>query len=147
MAIEIVVSPALHGQRFEARWLSEVLVTSRTPLLSAARELQRRGVRDDAELWMRHAGSSIVAMRTTVGAAARLTMAERDQGSGPRYEPYSALSVRPVPSPAAWKGSGGGGVAEYSLAGSETGFSAAAPLGLGPGLGREGTVTGEEGTR
>lgn len=77
--MEIIVRPSLSGKgRFEAVYAGEVLAVSRTPLLSAARELQRRGVRENAEITMRHEGSEIVAMRSTVGAAARLTVEERD---------------------------------------------------------------------
>jgi len=86
--MEIVVTE-VGPARFAARLGSELLGTFRTPLLSAARELQRRGVSESAPLVMRHDGSDIVVMRTTVGAAARLTVAERDRGNGPRFEPYN----------------------------------------------------------
>jgi hypothetical protein len=95
--IEIIISPPLRGTRWRATWLGNELACSRTPLLSAARELQRRGVRDDAVLAMRHAGSDIVAMRTTVGAAARLTVKE-----GPtRFVVYDPSGGRPEGSYAA----------------------------------------------
>lgn len=99
--IEIIISPPLRGNRWRATWLGNELACSRTPLLSAARKLQRRGVRDDAVLAMRHAGSDVVAMRTTVGAAARLTVVERDHGNGPTFAPYRAFSADAVRAPAA----------------------------------------------
>lgn len=101
--MEIIVTE-VGPARFAARLNGELLCTSRTPLLSAARELQRRGVRDSAEIGMRHAGSTIIAMRTTVGAAARLTVAERDHGNGPRFEPYRATSFAAGEPPAADRG-------------------------------------------
>lgn len=80
--MEIVVRPSLSGRcRFEAVYAGEVLAVSRTPLLAAARELQRRGVRENAGLIMRHEGSAVVAMRSTVGAAARLSVYEPDCGA------------------------------------------------------------------
>lgn len=90
--IEIIISPPLRGDRWRATWLGHELACSRTPLLSAARELQRRGVRDTAEIGMRHAGSTIIAMRTTVGAAARLTVEESE--SGPRFRAYRGSECR-----------------------------------------------------
>lgn len=74
---EIVVSESSPG-RFAARLGSELLGTFRTPLLSAARELVRRGVSESAPLAMRHEGQDFVAMTTTVGAAARSTENELD---------------------------------------------------------------------
>lgn len=84
---EIVVSESSSG-RFAARLGSELLGTFRTPLLSAARELQRRGVSEHAVLAMRHEGQDFVAMTTTVGAAARLAVEEGDMRLRP-YKPFA----------------------------------------------------------
>jgi hypothetical protein len=95
--MEIVVRPSLSGRgRFEAVYAGEVLAVSRTPFLSAARELQRRGVREDADLIMRHEGSAVVAMRSTVGAAARLSVYEPDCGMirFGSYRPWNGVSAR-----------------------------------------------------
>jgi DNA-binding Lrp family transcriptional regulator len=86
--IEIIISPPLRGGRGRATWLGDELGWSRTPLLSAVRELQRRGVRDSAEIGVRHAGSTVIAMTTTVGAAARLAVEEGDM----RFRPYKPFA-------------------------------------------------------
>lgn len=100
--IEIIISSPLRGSRWRATWLGGELAHSRTPLLSAARELQRRGVRDSAEIGMRHAGSSVIAMRITVGAAARLTVKEGD--GTPRLGSYSVPGMAGGRAPAAESG-------------------------------------------
>jgi hypothetical protein len=109
--IEIIISPPLRGEHWRATWLGAELAHSRTPLLSAARELQRRGVRDTAEIGMRHAGSTVIAMRTTVGAAARLTVIENDRG-GPWLGAYSVPGMSGGQAPAAESGAGAMEVAE-----------------------------------
>ena len=43
----------------------------------------------ETRLAMKHEGSDVVAMRTTVGAAAKLTVAERDHGIA-KFERYDA---------------------------------------------------------
>src|SRR4051794_31685342 len=91
--------------RFAARLNGELLVSSRTPLFSAARELVRRGVRENAILAMRHEGQDYVAMTTTVGAAARLTVIENGR-RGPWFGPYSVPGMAGGRPPAAVRGSG-----------------------------------------
>lgn len=88
--IVIEVSPAAHG-RFSASVGSEIVCTSRTPLLSAARRLLDRGLPPDTPLAMRYAGSATIAMHTTIGLAAGLTVEERSGGGGPRFAPYHAF--------------------------------------------------------
>lgn len=61
---------------------NEHLGVSRTPLLSAARKLLARGIEPATELEMLRRGSETVAMRTTVGVAARLTVKE---SAAPRF--------------------------------------------------------------
>lgn len=76
------------GQR---EWAMEVNSwnrgVSRTPLLSAARLLLAEGVPPDAPLTLQHRGSDTIAMRTTVGAAAELTVEEGDRPS-PRFRKF-----------------------------------------------------------
>lgn len=66
------VYAALLGQR--------VLARSRQPLLDAARGLLAEGMAPETVLVARHAGSSTIAMRSTVGEAAKWTIKERDRG-------------------------------------------------------------------
>jgi hypothetical protein len=91
--MEIVVTE-VGPARFAARLNGELLCTSRTPLLSAARELQRRGVRDSAEIGMRNEGQDFVAMTTTVGAAARLAVEEGDMRFR-SYKPFAGHGLIP----------------------------------------------------
>jgi hypothetical protein len=80
--VEIVVRPCASGRgRFQAVFAGEVLCASRTPLLTAARVLRRRGISDDTPLVMRHEGSAVIAMRTTVGVAVGLTAEDRNRGT------------------------------------------------------------------
>ena len=65
--IEIVVKPAGRG-RFCAMVGSRMLVImSRTPFLTAARVLLADGVDPATPIRMRHDGSSVIALRSTVG--------------------------------------------------------------------------------
>jgi hypothetical protein len=99
MTIDLIVSEVRRGSVWEASWDGDVLCKTQTPLLASARELIRRGVSPDAAIAMRQKGSAIVAMTTTVGIAARLTI-----GSGPRFELYRAdhdARSGPVPDEAA----------------------------------------------
>lgn len=61
------------------------LCQSKTPLLSAARILLKAGADPDEELTMSRA-DGVVAMRTTVGVAADLSVSERPEG-GVRFGP------------------------------------------------------------
>ena len=93
MPVVIIVRPVGRG-RFEATLGERILVEStRTPLLAAARILQGEGVPDDTPLAMRHAGSQIIAMRSTVGAAAGCTVS--DKGT-PRFVPYTGAVEGPM---------------------------------------------------
>jgi hypothetical protein len=57
-----------------------VLVQSRQPFYDGARKLLAEGVPPDTVLEARHKGSSVVALRSTVGEAAKWTVRERDKG-------------------------------------------------------------------
>jgi len=99
-AWHIIVSPAQPG-RFEARLDGEVLCTSRTPFLSAARVLLTRGALPDDQLAMSHAGSNTAAMRAAVGAAAKLTVDETSGNGTPRFRPCDPPQMSKQPPPAA----------------------------------------------
>jgi hypothetical protein len=88
---------------FTASVDGEVLGVFRTPMLSSARILLERGASPDDQLTMSHAGSATVAMRSTVGVAAKLTV--KEDNSGPRFRPYDGAESRPTGSPAVVQGS------------------------------------------
>lgn len=77
--MNITVSPAGRG-RFHARLGDRHLATTKTPFFDAARILKDEGVPLDQPLAMIHEGSNTVALRSTVGAAAKLTVQDNDQG-------------------------------------------------------------------
>lgn len=88
--MNITVTPA-GGGLYHARLHGRHITKSYTPLFSAARILLSEGVSADEPLTLTHEGSETICMRTTVGAAARLTV--RDNSSGFGFRPY-----RPGPS-------------------------------------------------
>jgi hypothetical protein len=71
---------------------------TRQPLLDGARALLAQGYPAETIVTTRHAGSATIAMRSTVGEAARWTIKERDRGglSKERWQPYDADSPPPV---------------------------------------------------
>ena len=77
--MNITVSPAGRG-RFHARLGDRHLTTTKTPFFDAARILKDQGVPLDQPLTMTHEGSGTVALRSTVGAAAKLSVQDNDQG-------------------------------------------------------------------
>jgi hypothetical protein len=103
--VVLVVSPSLNidgrkaystrGQLFDGKVDGRVVVKrSTTPFCDAARVLLAEGVRPEAKLVMRHANSPYDALRSTVGAAAGLTVAD-DTGGKPiftKWSPYDARS-------------------------------------------------------
>jgi hypothetical protein len=83
--------------RFAALLGDRLLVESKTPFFCAARILQREGVPDDTLITMSHAGSSIVSMTSTVGAAAGLNVVDNDF-DGPRFISYRKQTPEmPIP--------------------------------------------------
>ena len=92
----IVVVPALdhrdqrlHG-RFDAMFGARLLAhATRQPLLDGARELLRLGHPATDAVVMQHQGSGVDALRSTIGAAARLSVKERDRG-GLLFERWDA---------------------------------------------------------
>lgn len=92
MALKIVISPEGRG-RYSARLGNNRLCnSSSTPLLTAARVLLNEGVSPNIVITMTHEGASEVAMKATLGKAAKLTVVENDK-EGPRLSKY-----RPLPS-------------------------------------------------
>jgi hypothetical protein len=92
--IEIVVSPEPRNPgspprkaRFIARLErpGRVLGTFSDPLLGAARVLLSEGVPHETRLQMRHAGSGTIALTSTVGVAAGLTVKEETSDGKPRF--------------------------------------------------------------
>ena len=110
--IVLVVSPSpnvdgrkaysTRGQLFDGkvdgRWIAK---RSTTPFCDAARVLLAEGVRPETVLVMRHEGSPHDALRSTVGAAAGLTVAD-DNGGKPifrKWSPHDREGTIPVASP------------------------------------------------
>lgn len=83
---ELVPLPASPG-RYKATVGGEELCRSRQPFYDAARALLAEGYAPETVLEARHQGSDIVAMRGTVGEAAKWTVQERDRG-GLRRVPW-----------------------------------------------------------
>ena len=102
----ITIYPLGRG-RFEARHGGRIiLVSSRQPLLDAARIFLAVGVPPDTRIAMRHAGADHDALSSTVGKAARLTVKETPT-EGPAlatWQPYDRQVSRNGPSPARFDG-------------------------------------------
>jgi len=64
--------------RFAASVDGRVLVESRTPIFDAARVLLHEGFSPQEPLSAAHEGSQVISMTTTIGAASKLTVIERD---------------------------------------------------------------------
>lgn len=96
--------PGLYAASLDGR---DVVRASRQPFYDAARALLAEGAPAGAALAARHAGSATVAMRSTVGEAAALTVEEGD-GRRLRLRPW-----RPHPK----AGRGGVGEAEDARSG------------------------------
>jgi hypothetical protein len=86
--LELVVAPAGAG-KFTARLDGRELCVSTKPFLDAARVLMVEGVDPETVLQMRHEGSTTVALRSTVGTAAGLTVLEGDLR--PRFARWQAF--------------------------------------------------------
>lgn len=84
--LDILVSPTDRAGMYRAEVDGRHVVTARTPLFAAARVLQDEGVSPETPLSMRWAGSEIDALRSTVGAAAALTVTEDAYGT--RFATY-----------------------------------------------------------
>jgi len=108
-ALVLVVSPSLnavaystHGQLFDGKVNGHSIVKrSTTPFCKAVRVLIAEGIKPDTTFVMRHAGSAADALRSTVGVAAGLTVAD-DSGGKPifrKWSPYDREETLPVASP------------------------------------------------
>jgi hypothetical protein len=101
--IKVTVRPNGYGTRgrlFDAELDGRVLVRrSAAPFCDAARLLLAEGVDPATKLVMRHSGSEIDALRSTIGAAAKLTVSDDNSGK-PRFRSY-----RPWSGPVAVPGS------------------------------------------
>lgn len=92
--MNINLSPAGRG-RFHARLGDRLLCTSDTPFFDAARVLASEGVAGDEPLTMTHAGSETICLRSTIQAAARLTVEDSAKGlSFRRYKPVSSAELK-----------------------------------------------------
>jgi hypothetical protein len=110
--ITLVVSPSLNaegrkaystrGPLFDGKVDGRCIVErSTTPLCDAARVLFAEGVDPGTRIVMRHANSPHDALRSTVGAAAKLTVVD-DRGGKPifaKWSPYEARRSTPVTPP------------------------------------------------
>jgi hypothetical protein len=85
-----------YSPKFEARLGDRLLCVSITPLLDSARILLAEGVDPATPIAMRHEGADHDALTATVGVAAMLTAAERDQDR-PRFEPWKGRQNAAVP--------------------------------------------------
>jgi len=110
--IVLVVSPSFNsdgrkaystrGQLFDGKVDGRCVVKrSTTPFCDAARMLLAEGANPATRFIMRHEGSPHDALRSTVGAAAGLTVAD-DNGGKPifrKWSPYDREGTIPVASP------------------------------------------------
>jgi hypothetical protein len=110
--VVLVVSPSLNvdgrkaystrGQLFDGKVDGRFVVERSTmPFCDGARVLLAEGVDPATKLVMRHAGSVADALRSTIGAAAGLTVAD-DTGGKPvfrKWSPYDREGTIPVASP------------------------------------------------
>jgi hypothetical protein len=86
------------GPTFDATISDRVVVRRSTqPLLDACRVLLAEGVASSTTVAMRHAGSEVNALSTTVGYGAKLTVVEGDdrRPTFVRWTPSIYASVRP----------------------------------------------------
>jgi len=88
MQYDLIIEPVTPYGQYSASLGSEVIVAStREPLLAGARALLAQGADPASVITTRHKGALGWALRSTVGAAARLTVRERATG-GIRFAPY-----------------------------------------------------------
>jgi hypothetical protein len=90
----LTIVPVGHGS-FSAS-LGDDVVLERTsePLLDGARALLKRGAHPGAVVTTRHAGSPHIAMRSTVGEAARWTVQE-SATVGPSFRKWKPFTWKP----------------------------------------------------
>src|SRR5262249_10528047 len=86
-------APGNYAARLEGS--DEILCVSRTPFLTAARELLKRGYDPSTAIVMRRAGSSTECLRSSIGAAAKLAV--REDNGPPQFTEYTPPEMREVP--------------------------------------------------
>ena len=82
-AVELEIVPIPSRPGCFAAYLPDgrgLIRASRQPLLDGARALAAEGAPSETVITVRHRGSTIVAMRSTVGEAAKWTIEESDRG-------------------------------------------------------------------
>jgi hypothetical protein len=96
-SVDLVVSPVGRPGHFRAQLGHRELVTSRQPFLDSARVLLGEGCDPTTVLVMRHAGSKTNSLRATIGAAAKLTVAEgeRDPPRFRAWKPFVSRAAAP----------------------------------------------------
>ena len=94
--IVITVTPDQRPGRYRAYIETETkpLCVSRQPFLDGARKLIARGHDSETILAMRWAGAKNWALRSSLGAAAKLTVDEHN-GTFAKWKPYSRSAVPP----------------------------------------------------
>lgn len=94
--ILLIIEPVNRRGLFAARLAedSRTLCTSRTPFTDAARVLLREGVDPKSILISRKAGQDYDSLRSTVGAAAKLTV---DEHNGTVFAKHKSLPASAVP--------------------------------------------------
>jgi hypothetical protein len=91
MEVVIIATPLIDKPgRFEARLADGKLLcaSTRQPLLDGARELLKHGVDPKVQVVMRHYNSTVDALKSTVGAAAKLTV---DDHGSPRFKKWQSF--------------------------------------------------------
>ena len=77
----LIITPVNPYGNYMASLDGKIIVAStREPLLAGARALLKQGADPNSVVTTRHAGSDHWAMRSTIGAAAALTVVERNSG-------------------------------------------------------------------
>lgn len=101
--LTITVSPVGVPGMFDAHVGDDHICTSRQPFVDSARILADQGVDPGATITMQHANTDHWSLRSTVAAAARLTVEDRDRGSVrfARWRPMPLLNVAPCVAPTA----------------------------------------------
>ena len=100
-SIIVIVAPVDRRGRFSARLFDgrPLITSSRAAFCAAARQLLKLWFDPEMALLMRHEGSSAVALRSTIGIAAALTVEESTHG--PIFRPFrgapqSAVAAPPI---------------------------------------------------
>jgi hypothetical protein len=86
--VQALASPGRFSASVDGR---EVVQSSKTPFLDAARVLRAEGVDPGTLLVMRHKGSNVDALKAALGVAAGMAVREDDRGRL-RFTPYAPYS-------------------------------------------------------